>query len=590
VKDIRIEPGERLTIARSIAEDDWFSGRDNVIAIDDEHIQKKGSFRLADAGDDVYLYHDGVLVDAVCYGNKQADEGWIGDPVRLPSNKYMVRVSSLGTFSQADWIVTRPGPANDVFEAELYFDAAVTPFSFPESHGAPIFREIEKARYEVLISIYLLTSIQLVALLCDLSSEKGVKVCILLEGNVVGYDIITELTLMRSLVDAGAEVYLINDGINGDQKRFSFLHNKYAVIDSERVIVTSENWTSGNLGPGCTNRGWGVVIESGGFAEYVKRIFLNDTDMRYGDVGLLQDHYPGLKPYSGVLTYGRTTEYQETAAYDARVMPVLSPDNSGPVLRQLIGDSETRVYSQQLDLGSSYRTVCGDSPLGWMSSAAERGVDARFILDSSANGGKNDAFINTINFTTDIKAISLNGGASFTLIHNKGLIIDDLVWVGSVNWTENSFTNNRELAVVIDSPEVTAFFAELFILDWGVNKHTVAETGLEIVCDVLFSNGRPIYVFTVSGPADSSYTWDVLGNGFLRGSDINRIVCVGLPRGLHTVNVTMNGTVYTASCEYFVAIDEEPPVNGGTIWTAAAVCLMAVGGAGIVIKRRSINR
>jgi len=240
VKSIIIAPGTRLTIAKTIDADDWFSGRDRVIAIDDSRIEKKGSFILADAGDDVYLYRNGVLIDAVCYGNKQIETGWKGDPVRISSNKYLLRIGSNDTDTLADWILTKPGLTNRTFDPELYFDAMVTPFSFPESCGIPIFRELESAEKEILISIYLLTNVQLVALLCELASE-GVTVRILLEGDVLGYDITTELTLMRSIVDAGGEVYLINDPIPGNYERFSYFHNKYAVIDGKKVIITYEN-------------------------------------------------------------------------------------------------------------------------------------------------------------------------------------------------------------------------------------------------------------------------------------------------------------------------------------------------------------
>ena len=587
VKSITVAPGARLTIAKTIAADDWFSGRDHVIALDDSHIEKKGSFILADAGDDVYLYRNGALVDAVCYGNKQIDTGWKGDPVRLPSNKYLLRVGSNDTDTLADWISTKPGLTNHTFDPELYFDAKVTPFSFPESGGIPIYRELENAEQEVLISIYLLTSVQLVALLCDLASGKGVTVRILLEGNVLGYDMATELTLMRSIVDAGGEVYLINDKIPGNYERFTYVHNKYAVIDGREVIVTSENWTSGNMSSDCSNRGWGAVIESEDFAEYVRDVFFSDLSPEYGDVRSLLNSYPGLKPYSGTMTYAGTAPY-EAETFDARVMPVLSPDNSWSALGYFIGNAETRVYSQQLDLGSSLQAAANTSPIGWLSSAADRGVDVRFILDSSTDSSK-DEVIDMINNTTGIKAISVNGRPTFSLIHNKGVVIDDLVWVGSVNWTETSFMNNREFAVVIDSPEVTEFFTELFIKDWGVNEYTIEEVGLEMTCDIISANGGPVYAFTVSGPEHSAYTWDVLGNGVLRTSSINRIVCKDLPSGTYTASVTMDGTGYSAVCEYSVTHSEKPPVKNNHYWAAAAAIFAAVAGIGIMIRRRNNN-
>ena len=588
VQDVFVKQGMRLTIAKSISADDWFSCRENVITIDDECFQKKGTFALADAGDDVYIYRNSVLIDAFCYGNKRADEGWTGDPVKITSNKYALRIGPNDTDTSADWIVTKPGLTNNVFDPELFFNAIVTPFSFPESRGDPIFREMENAEDEILISIYLLTSQRLVALLCDLSSKKGVKVSIILEGNVLGTDIGNELSLMRSLVDAGGEVYLINDSASTTNKRFAYFHNKYAVIDSKKVIVTSENWTSGNLSSNGSNRGWGVVVESAEFAEYAKNVFLSDLDLSNGDVRPLLDCFPGLKPYQGTLTYAGATEYEEIVSFEARVMPVLSPDNSAAAMRYFIDNAETRVYSQQMDVGSSYKTVTNASPLGWMSSAAGRGLDVRFILDSSLNGGKNDDAVGMLNRTTGVKAISVNGRPSFDTIHNKGLITDDTVWVGSVNWTDGSFNSNREFAVVIDSAEVAAFFAELFIEDWGINEHTIRETGLEITMEVLSFNGTSVYVFTVSGPERYAYSWDVLGSGNIRQSEINKIVCTGLPAGDHTITVTMAGIDISASFDYFVAGGKRDPLNNNLMWIAAAAGLIAAGIASIIIRRRNI--
>ncbi|AIZ56613.1 cardiolipin synthase [Candidatus Methanoplasma termitum] len=585
ISGIKIASGARLTLVKAVGADDWFSGRGNTTTFGDERIQKKGSFILANTGDDISLYRNGILRDAVCYGEKHMEIGWSGDPVPLPTNKYVLRIGSNDTDTAADWIYTKPGLTNHSFDPELYFDSVVSPFSFPESQGTPIFKEIENADREILIANYLLTNVNLVALLCGLSA-KGVKVRILLDGAPLGNDISTELTLMRSLVDAGAEVYLIDDPVAGNYERYAYFHNKYAVIDGKKVIVTSENWTAGNLSENCSNRGWGAAIESGELSEYMRDVFFSDMNLEFGDVRPLLQCYPGLKPYAGTLTYS-APEQCEIMRYEAKVMPIISPDYSLTAMRYFIENAGSRVYSEQMDLGSSFCTIDDRSPVGWLSAAAERGVDARFILDASAKS--RDEIINMINSTTGTKAISIAGKEEFSLIHNKGVIIDDKVWVGSVNWTESSFQNNREFAVVIDSPEVTDFFAGLFIDDWGVNEHTVAEIGLEITIDTFEIDGDRIYVFTVSGPEDSAYTWDVLGDGTLRTSPINKIVCKGLHEGVHTVRVSMDGTGYTAVCDYAVEPIAMPSSENKVNWIPVAAGVAAIAGVGAVIRRRNNN-
>lgn len=588
VKDLTIQPGTRLTVAKTISSDDWFSGRDNVIAIDNSRIEKKGSFVVADAGDDVYLYKGSVLIDAVCYGNKTADSGWIGEPCVISSGKYLLRVGTDDTDTKEDWISTKPGLTNYPFDPDIYFEAEVTPFSFPESFGIPVFREIEKAENEILIANYLLTNVQLAALLCDLS-KKGVVIRVILEGNVLGFDMSTELTLMRSLVDAGVDVYLINDKIPGNYERYSYFHNKYAVIDGKKVIITTENWTQGNLSINCSNRGWGAVIESEDFAGHVKEMFFSDMNFEHGDVRPLLQSYPTLKPYHSSLTYTGFEGSYDTGSFNARVRPFMSPDNSETALRYYIDGAETRVYAEQMDIGSSFSQITEASPLGWMSSAAGRGVDARLILDASNTD--REEIINRINSTSEIKAISVNGKETFSLIHNKGVIIDDTVWLGSVNWTETSFKKNREFAVLIDSPEVTEFFAEMFSKDWGVNEHTIAEIGLEISYETMKTELGMIHLFTVSGPCNSAYTWDVLGNGSLRTSSINSIICKDLQDGVYTATVTMDGTSYSASLEYVVEPQEEQrPSDSNNLWIPVGAGIAAAAGAGLMVIRRNFNR
>jgi phosphatidylserine/phosphatidylglycerophosphate/cardiolipin synthase-like enzyme len=592
--NIQITPGARLTLVKEIftgdwsSIDQWFAARDNVICFEkDPRIKKTGSFAIADSGDDIYLYRNGVLVDAVCYGNKTASNGWSGDPVKIPSGKYVLRIGTEDTDTSSDWMSNKPGIVYNQFDPGLFFDALVTPFSFPESNGAPIFKEIELAEREVLISIYMITSTELVALLCDILS-RGVEVRILLEGAVLGGAGSSQLPLMRSLADAGGEVYFINDAIAGNYERYSYLHNKYAVIDERKVILTSENWTSGNLGPN-GNRGWGVVVESAGYAEYVKNVFLNDISREWEDVRSLEEYAPKAAPYAGTLTYSGVPISYETTTYSARVMPSFSPDNSHSALRYFIENAQRRVYSQQMDVGSSYRNMTDPSPLQWMSDAADRGADVKFILDATADKDLADSIVSMLNNTTDVEAIAMDGKKGvFSLIHNKGVVIDDLVWVSSVNWTENSFMNNREASVIIDSPDVAEFFAGLFLEDWGFDL----QSDLEITSGAL--EGGSIHTFTASGPEYSKYIWNLPWEDVPRTSDINRIICGDIPEGTYTITVTLEKTGKTASLEYTAeAAAEDPKPSGGDlpavpVAAAGAVILAMIGGI-ITFLRRNIN-
>ncbi len=100
------------------------------------------------------------------------------------------------------------------------------------------------------------------------------------------------------------------------------------------------------------------------------------------------------------------------------------------------------------------------SPLKAMIDAADKGLDVRFMISSDAD------IVKTLNETTNIKAAKM-GNIGYATMHNKGVIIDNMTWVSSVNWTENSFMNNRECGLLIDSKEVTDFYLQSYMTDWN---------------------------------------------------------------------------------------------------------------------------
>jgi len=551
----------RVTVVGKIDPTDWFSSRDNTYVIGSTDVSKSGNFGLTDTGDVLYLYKGDTLIDSVCYGNKTADKGWNGPPVERASSKYLLRNGLVDTDTSSDWIFTKPGITNLPFDPSIKFNAVVTPFTFPESSGIPIYRAFENAKSEILISIYQLTNPDLVALLCALEKRTGtahVDVYILLEGDVLNYDMSTELSLMQSIFESGGEVKLINNKTAGNYERYAYVHNKYAIIDSEKVVITSENWTVGNMDltkKSKGNRGWGAVIDSVDYAKYLKNVFINDTDTSLGDVWKLEEFYPTLKPYEKELIYPSIPEYK-TESFRATVTPVLSPDNSYSAQKYYMDNAKSRIYSEQLDLGSSYEGMNASSPVSWMVDATRRisDLDARLILDASMSTSKTSHTeeVNLINRTTNVKAMTINGGDGFTTTHNKGIIIDDTVWLGSVNWTSNSFLNNRETAVLIDSKEVTEYFVGYFLEDWGVDTFT-----MRVSVDKSRIISGDSVVFTVSGKTDERYEWDIYGDGkVIRQSNTNKIVCNDLVPGTYLMKVTDSGS-NSVQFEYTVFSAEE---------------------------------
>jgi phosphatidylserine/phosphatidylglycerophosphate/cardiolipin synthase-like enzyme len=62
---------------------------------------------------------------------------------------------------------------------------------------------------------------------------------------------------------------------------------------------------------------------------------------------------------------------------------------------------------------------------------------------------------------------------SLRILHNKGMIVDGRkTLISSINWTENSMKNNREAAVLVDSPHVARYYQNLFDVDWQYHRNS----------------------------------------------------------------------------------------------------------------------
>ncbi len=575
VGSLVLQPGCTITVS-----DGEFDHDGVCILFSDPLLEKRKNFILADSGDELLLYSNG-LTDSVCWGKSKGTEGWYGDPAVCSSGNYLLRIGERDTDRPADWIETKRGWSNLSVPSEG-FDALVSPFSFPESEGIPLLAEILSAGRSIDASIYLLTSSDLVSAMCQ-TAKNGVKIRVLAEGTPLGTDISTEIGLLKTLSDAGAEVRLINPEGCSDY-RFLYLHSKYIVIDGKTTIVTSENWTKSNLGDG-GNRGWGIVASSAELAGYFEGVFENDFSLEYGDVVPFREAYPNAKTVTN-FSVNEVPEYIKKEV-SAKVFPVFSPDDSFSALRTFIRSAEVRVYAEQMDLGSTMADSAGDTPIGWLADAAEYGVDVRFILDTSqSNGETHQNFVNQISNATFVKAIGVSGTEKFDLIHNKGVIADDKVWVGSVNWTANSLLRNREAALIVDSPYVAEYFASLFKEDFGNNLYTAEEEGLEITAVRVSTHAGPMMMLSVNGPKDSEYEWDT-GDGIVRRTSDNHILLKLPAPGAYTASVRISGT--DLSCTFDYCVDGEEYrllallVND---YTLSALIILVVGILVAVIHRR----
>lgn len=544
-KSLIVEPGTFVVIADDSGSSTFVNREGVEVYYYGEDGITVDGFNPAGDGDDIYLWQGDKIIDAVCYGDKLIEDAslWASDnTVADRKNNFIHRQGTYDTDSEEDWFVYVHGQTDYAFDPDHPIDATVTPFLFPDDGGIPVYQTISKAEESLYINVYLLTNDNIYSLIYKLMDENPeLDVDILVEGTPVDGDLDPYVPELKALAYKGADVRAIG---MGDNPRYVQDHAKYAIVDMDTVIVTSENWTADNLngtlddnvysGSNDGNRGWGAIIESTEYARYMYGVFQNDFSTEYGDVWIIKDREEYENINAAVLP-----EYKEPQpegktwrSYKAQVVPILSNDNSFDATMYYIGNAEERVYSEQQSLSSTYQDLANESPLSLMAQMASEGIDCKLIIGTGVDG-YNDV-TDFINKGTFIEAATLRT----PYVHNKGIVADDVAIVSSVNWTPASFHNNRECAVAIYSEEIADFFAQAFLND---HNYCYTYDGFSIDMSQIqnsYPAGQEI-AFTVSVSQDGtfSYRWDFGDGTPSQTTDIPRVV--------HTPQITGDAQVLT---------------------------------------------
>ena len=492
-------------------------------------VSMKGRFIMADAGDEVSLHKDGKLLDAFVYGNGDSSiPGWDGPAFpRIGKGKAALRIPFQDHDSMGDWFSSSLGRSN--FPVTMH-PALVEPFLFPDEAFFRIMRELSTVDWEICISLYQLNNLSIAAALAHLAMS-GRTVKILMEGSPVGGVGENVQSLLAALYESGCDLRFIRSA--DGYKRYDYLHNKYAVIDRSRVLVTSENWQDSSL---LNNRGWGLSIDSRGLAEQLWYVFQDDFDNRSLDIIDFPTRFPYVSPMNLPVHNFTMPPFVGVSVIPADVSLMLCPDNAYEHLRQTMMEAKRRIFVQQFYVQGSW--LDSDSPLGWMKQATEKDIDIRLMLDSSwfSSSKDNEEVIARMSEVPGIDAKPSPADMGFSIVHNKGAVIDDYVLVSSINWVDASFFQNRELGIMVLSEAVASFFAMAFLRDWG---EVIEQLTVKIMIpDDPMTAGRPVVVQALShGRTVSNLSWDLDGDGEADSYGWRQVLV--LPAGMHSITLTV---------------------------------------------------
>ncbi len=408
--------------------------------------------QLANSGDELYIYNpSGAMIFSVEYGDgRELPAPHAGDVYRYTGS----------------WNIQRIGRSSfPLFN--LSYKGNITVFSSPNSSLKSVIREIDAARNEIVINTYEFSS-QEVAQALLRAMARGVKVRVLVEGGPVGGIPDMEISVLSALSSAGADVRFMENN-----NRYSFDHAKYMIIDNQSLLIESENFNRDAMPySGEGNRGWGVIIRNRSAALYMRDVFQRDYNLNFSDISVFNPNSTGIdwEPHAPDLSEGKSI----SGEFNISIIP--GPEHGLDEIVGAIESAEKSVYIEQFYI--TYEWGDGKNPLiDAIINASLRGCDVRVILDGSYyntdSDFDNDELAEYLNDFGEEHGLNLSAKVidlerhGLVKVHNKGMIIDGkLTLISSFNWGMNSFTNNRELAVMVENKDVASYFTSLFMEDW----------------------------------------------------------------------------------------------------------------------------
>ncbi|MHA1867574.1 MAG: phospholipase D-like domain-containing protein [Candidatus Heimdallarchaeaceae archaeon] len=365
----------------------------------------------------------------------------------------MIPFSSLSNISlpQAENEIARTG----------YFEQTITTTTFkgetnittlvgPDYAYDIIINALKRAQTSFYLEVYTLSSEPLVNELIR-AKERGVEVIVLLSHDrVSGYeDEYTEEAAYR-LDNAGIDVLWTSS-------EFRFTHAKFWIVDSETVFVYSGNWAPSSIPQypsAYKNREMGFAITDTEIAAYYEDVFFDDMaestpyDSSIGHTGNLQANSTS-GSYEHPFSSSNFVEYAE-------VTPIFSPDNSYTLLSSLIKSANTSI-----DIEMQY-ILFDCELLQDIIDASQRGVAIRIIINEPDSSGEN------VTETLLTNGIQVKFFKGLSHNHNKYVSVDgEIVQISSINWSNNSLTNNREAGAIIKNSNIAAYFKQIFDYDWN---------------------------------------------------------------------------------------------------------------------------
>jgi hypothetical protein len=155
-------------------------------------------------------------------------------------------------------------------------------------------------------------------------------------------------------------------------------------------------------------------------------------------------------------------KFDFTAADPVRIQPLLTPDNYIEKVLPLIQGAKTKLYfqNQYIHTAKTMTDQFIELLTALKDKANDPGIDCRIILRNEPDVRL--MMENLVAFEFPANKIRIQNNC-----HTKGIVIDEqIVVVGSHNWSNSGVQFNRDASLVIHSEKVAAYYGNVFVNDW----------------------------------------------------------------------------------------------------------------------------
>jgi cardiolipin synthase A/B len=489
-----IEPYEKLVVTENAEtfifetnlKPDFEYNQDTRTDIPQMNTSKKMVF--SNNGENIALKNSyNHTIDFITYGSTEYfTDFWNGTSIPYSGKGVVLKRNfnkkqPVDTNTKSDWLslrVFKIGQSNFLTQ-KFCFNGTIQTFVSPDNSYNTIIGLIQKAKKSIYINMYEFTNHYLCEQLIK-ALKRNISVFLFCEGKPVGGITKEQKYLLKQINDHGGKIHFITSDSNLNiYKRYRFNHAKYVIIDNNTLVLESCNWALTGIpkNDDIGNREWGIIIYNRTVSNYFLKVLEEDSNIQRHDIKSFQELNITINE-NYVLNYSSFQGLYEPVFVSNKIngsftiKPVLSPDNSIETIIDLIESAEKNIYIQQLYIYKNWENQINPI-VQKLVEKAKQGVKIKIILNY------NPVYIDTNNKSILTKQYLEENGIKvklfytnwsyFTNIHNKAVIVDNQsVLISSINWNENSFTNNRETGAIIENNETAKYYSEIFLYDWNL--------------------------------------------------------------------------------------------------------------------------